>query len=66
MPQTPDLLRRAMQLMEKYLDVPMDFAAATLVALAEERKTGEIFTLDRRGFTTYRIHSRKAFTLDPP
>jgi predicted nucleic acid-binding protein len=63
--QTPDSLRRAMQLMEKYRDVPMDFADATLVALAEERKTSEIFTLDRRGFATYRIHSRKAFTIYP-
>ena len=64
-PQSPGSLRRAMQLMEKYQDVPMDFADATLVALAEERKTGEIFTLDRRGFTTYRIHSRKTFTIYP-
>lgn len=63
--QTQDSLRRAMQLMEKYQDVPMDFADATLVALAEERRTSEIFTLDRRGFTIYRIHSRKAFTIYP-
>ncbi|MBI2354683.1 MAG: PIN domain-containing protein [Deltaproteobacteria bacterium] len=64
-PQTPESLRRAMQLMEKYRDVPMGFADATLVALAEERKINEIFTLDRRGFVTYRIHSRKAFTIYP-
>lgn len=64
-PQTADSLQRAMGLMEKYRDVPMDFADATLVALAEERKTREIFTLDRRGFATYRIHSRTAFTIHP-
>lgn len=63
--QTPDALRRVMQLMEKYRDVPMDFADATLVALAEERKVNEIFTLDRRGFATYRIHSRRSFTIYP-
>lgn len=63
--QTPQSLQRVLQLMEKYQDVPMDFAAATLVALAEERKTGEVFTLDRRDFTTYRIHSRKTFTIYP-
>jgi len=63
--QTPQSLRRALQLMEKYRDVPMDFADATLVALAEERKIKEAFTLDRRGFTTYRIHSRKSFTIFP-
>lgn len=63
--QTPQTLRRAMLLMEKYRDVPMDFADATLVALAEERKTNEIFSLDRRGFATYRIQSRKSFTIYP-
>lgn len=63
--QTQLSLQRAMLLMEKYRDVPMDFADATLVALAEERKTSEIFTLDRRGFVTYRIHSRKTFTIYP-
>jgi hypothetical protein len=63
--QTPGSLRRAMQLMEKYSDVPMDFADATLVVLAEERKTSEVFTLDRRGFETYRINSRKTFNIYP-
>jgi hypothetical protein len=51
--------------MENYRDVPMDFADASLIALAEERKITEVFTLDRRGFTTYRIHSRKIFTIYP-
>jgi predicted nucleic acid-binding protein len=64
-PQTPESLRRVMQLMEKYRDVPMDFADATLVVLAEQRKTRDILTLDRRGFSTYRIDSRKAFTIYP-
>ena len=63
--QTPKSLQRALQLMEKYRDVPMDFADATLVTLAEERKVREVLTLDRRGFTTYRIHSRKTFMIYP-
>jgi predicted nucleic acid-binding protein len=63
--QTPGSFQRVMQLMEKYRDVPMDFADATLVALAEERKLNEVFTLDRRGFMTYRIHSRKIFSIFP-
>jgi predicted nucleic acid-binding protein len=63
--QTQKSLQRALQLMEKYRDVPMDFADATLVTLAEERSLREVFSLDRRGFITYRIHSRKAFTLYP-
>ncbi len=35
--------------MEKYKDVPMDFADFTLVVLAEKMGVEEIFTLDNRG-----------------
>lgn len=38
--------------MEKYEDISMDFADATLVFLAEEIDVIEILTLDRRGFGT--------------
>jgi predicted nucleic acid-binding protein len=38
---------RAGDLMRKYRDVPMDYADATLVALAEELDTPNVFTLDR-------------------
>ncbi|MEW6490017.1 MAG: PIN domain-containing protein [Thermodesulfobacteriota bacterium] len=62
---TTKSLRRAMQLMEKYADVPMDFADATLVALAEETGIHRVFTLDRRGFSAYRVGSRKSFTIVP-
>lgn len=51
--------------MEKYRDVPMDFADATLVALAEEMEVEEIFTLDMRGFRTYRIAGKRAFKILP-
>ncbi len=64
-PQSLSGLARASALMEKYADVPMDFADATLVALAEEADVNEIFTLDARGFRTYRIHGKKLFTLLP-
>lgn len=50
---------------EKYRNAPMDFADATLVALAEELETQWIFTLDRRGFSTYRLGRRKAFQIIP-
>lgn len=64
-PATRRSLRRCQLLMEKYEDVPMDFADATLVALAEEAKVDEIFTLDRRGFDVYRIGKRGMFRLRP-
>jgi predicted nucleic acid-binding protein len=61
----PLQLLAAVSLMEKYADTPMDFADATLVLLAEETGAGEIFTLDRRGFSTYRTRKGKAFRIIP-
>jgi predicted nucleic acid-binding protein len=57
---------RAGSLMRKYRDVPMDYADATLVALAEELDTSNVFTLDLRGFRTYRWKARRAFKIYPP
>ena len=51
--------------MTKYQDIPMDFADASLVVLAEETGIQEVFTLDIRGFRSYRIHGKKLFTLHP-
>jgi len=64
-PQSMESLSRAVALMERYKDIPMDFADATLVSLAEETGTYEVFTLDIRGFSTYRIHRKKAFKISP-
>ncbi len=64
-PQSSSSLARAAALMEKYHDIPMDFADATLVVLAEETGIHEIFTLDVRGFRTYRIQGKKPFIIRP-
>ena len=64
-PQSMASLSRAAALMEKYRDVPMDFADATLVALAEDAGVDEILTLDRKGFHTYRIHGKRPFQIMP-
>ena len=58
-------LVRVSALMEKYRDVPMDYADATLVALGEELGTDQVFTLDQRGFSAYRLNQRKRFQLLP-
>jgi hypothetical protein len=55
----------AVVLMGKYRDMQMDFADATLVSLAEETGMDEVFTLDRRGFSAYRIHGKKLFKVWP-
>jgi predicted nucleic acid-binding protein len=64
-PQTRESLSCASALMEKYEDIPMDFADATLVSLAEEIDLSEILTLDRRGFGTYRMRGKTAFKIWP-
>jgi predicted nucleic acid-binding protein len=64
-PQSPESLSRAAVLMEKYKDIPMDFADATLVTLAEETKIDEVFTLDVKGFSSYRIYGKKTFKVLP-
>lgn len=56
---------RVAALMERYADVPMDYADGTLAALGEALQTATIFTTDRRGFTTYRLPARKRFALLP-
>lgn len=49
----------ARELMSKYSDLPMDFADATLVVAAQQLDTVNVFTLDRRDFSTYRLGRRK-------
>jgi uncharacterized protein len=43
-----------LRLMEKYADLPMDLADASLVVLAEELRDGRILSTDQRDFRTYR------------
>jgi predicted nucleic acid-binding protein len=64
-PSSAKSLQRVAVLMERYRNVPMDFADATLVVLGEELETEWIFTLDRRGFSTYRMNRNRAFQIVP-
>jgi predicted nucleic acid-binding protein len=57
-------LVRAIALMEKYRDLPMDVADATLVAVAEQRRVVRILTLDS-DFRVYRTSARRAFEVLP-
>ena len=40
-------------------------ADGTLVALGEELGVDQVFTLDRKGFSTYRLLGRKPFRILP-
>lgn len=64
-PQSLSSLERIVELMEKYNDIPMDFADATLVVLAEDTGINEILTLDLRGFNAYRINGKTRFEILP-
>ena len=47
--------------MQQYADLPMDFADASLVILAEELGHGRILSTDNRDFHTYRWKNRHPF-----
>jgi predicted nucleic acid-binding protein len=49
------------RLMQKYADLPMDLADASLVILAEKLGHGRILSTDQRDFKTYRWKNHKPF-----
>lgn len=59
-----DVAVRMRALMEQYVDLPMDLADASLVAVAEERRLDRIFTLDS-DFRIYRLPRGRTFTIVP-
>ena len=64
-PSTGQSLRRCRELIDSYDDLPMDFADATWVVLAEELDTDRVLTTDRRDFSIYRIDGRRRFRIKP-
>lgn len=63
-PASQSSLQRARELMVQYSDLPMDYADATLVVLAEELNTNLVLTTDRRDFHVYRVGT-KPFEIFP-
>lgn len=57
-PVAPEL-SRIRALMDRYRDLPADFTDASLVALAERLRCGEVATTDRRDFAVYRPTHRE-------
>lgn len=53
-------LPRIRVLLEKYSDLPADFADASLVALCERLNTTQVASVDK-DFTIYRTRNRKTF-----
>lgn len=49
------------KLMQKYADLPMDLADASLIITVEELGHGRILFTDQRDFKTYRWKNHKPF-----
>jgi predicted nucleic acid-binding protein len=64
-PGSDEALQRAHDLVRRYADLPLDYADATLVALAEDVRTEHILTLDRRDFSALRWGRNRAFRIYP-
>ncbi|WP_133802457.1 type II toxin-antitoxin system VapC family toxin [Kribbella caucasensis] len=58
-------LERIAELMDKYADLPLGLADASVVAIAEELGAREIATLDRRDFSVVRPRHTSSFVLLP-
>jgi len=56
---------RVKELMKKYHDLPMDFADATLVCLAEELSIDHMVTLDKKHFSIFRLAGKRPFAILP-
>lgn len=50
-------------LIERYRNLPCDYADATLVALGNARDIRDIATLDERDFSVYRLKGNRSFRL---
>jgi len=61
----PPLHEYAAHLMNRYADLPMDYADASLVAVADALKIGAVFTMDRKGFRAYRRSRGSHFEILP-
>lgn len=57
----PEHCPRIEELMQKYRDLPMDLADASLVILAEHLGHGRILSVDQRDFNTYRWKNTHPF-----
>ena len=57
---------RIQSLMEKYRELPMDFADACLVTMSEEEKDSLVVTLDKKDFLVYRRYGRQAIPVLTP
>lgn len=61
----PEDINRAATVMEQYLDFPLGFVDAAVVAMSERLWTREVLTTDRRHFSAVRPKHVRSLTLLP-
>ena len=64
-PSSLESLKRTKRLMEKYKDIPMDYADATLVSIAEDLSITHVVTFDVKDFGIYRLPLKQPFVILP-
>jgi predicted nucleic acid-binding protein len=64
-PLSLESLKKTKKLMEKYKDIPMDYADATLVCLAEDLSINHVITFDSKHFGIYRLSPKQSFVIFP-
>jgi hypothetical protein len=64
-PSSLESLKKTKKLMEKYKDIPMDYADATLICLAEDLSINHLITFDKKHFSIYKLSSKQSFTVFP-
>ena len=63
-PLSLESLKKTEKLMEKHKDIPMDYADATLVSLADDLSIHHIISFDKH-FNIYRPSSKQPFLMLP-
>ncbi len=64
-PSSIESLKMVKSLMQKHEDLPMDFADATLLVLANDLGIDHIVIFDRKDYGIYRIGKKRSFTIMP-
>ncbi len=64
-PSSVESLKRIKKLMQKYYDLPMDFADATIVCLAQDLAIQRVATFDKKDFSIYRLQRKRPFIIFP-
>ena len=64
-PSNIESLKKTKGLMNKYADLPVDFADATIVSLAMETGIRDIVTFDKKDFSIYKLPKKKSFKIAP-